>query len=249
MTGPLAIVKVTLRQLLGGRRLVVLGLLGLIPGVIVWLTTSNRSPEGVFDVYHDGGVIAILFLVVMPISSIVLGSAALGDERRDGTLSFLVVRPLPRSYITTAKLIAAWIAAATVSAMSGAFASIAVSIRASDWSTFVPTIVGLAIGAGCYTAVFIVLGHLTSRAVLMGLIYLFVWETGISFAAPALSNVSLFRIGLSAYAGLVPESQSVLAEPLGAIAPGVGGAAAKLAVLGVLAVLATASLLRNRDIA
>jgi len=249
MTGPLAIVKVTLRQLLGGRRLVVLGLLGLIPGVIVWLTTSNRSPEGVFDVYHDGGVIAILFLVVMPISSIVLGSAALGDERRDGTLSFLVVRPLPRSYITTAKLIAAWIAAATVSAMSGAFASIAVSIRASDWSTFVPTSVGLAIGAGCYTAVFIVLGHLTSRAVLMGLIYLFVWETGISFAAPALSNVSLFRIGLSAYAGLVPESQSVLAEPLGAIAPGVGGAAAKLAVLGVLAVLATASLLRNRDIA
>jgi len=249
MTGPLAIVKVTLRQLLGGRRLVVLGLLGLIPGVIVWLTTSNRSPEGVFDVYHDGGVIAILFLVVMPISSIVLGSAALGDERRDGTLSFLVVRPLPRSYITTAKLIAAWIAAATVSAMSGAFASIAVSIRASDWSTFVPTIVGLAIGAGCYTAVFIVLGHLTSRAVLMGLIYLFVWETGISFATPALSNVSLFRIGLSAYAGLVPESQSVLAEPLGAIAPGVGGAAAKLAVLGVLAVLATASLLRNRDIA
>lgn len=249
MTGTLAIVKVTLRQLLGGRRMVVLGLLGLIPGVIVWLTTSNRSPEGVFDVYHDGGVIATLFLVVMPISSIVLGSAALGDERRDGTLSFLVVRPLPRSYITTAKLIAAWIAAATVSAMSGAFASTAVSIRASDWSTFVPTIVGLAIGAGCYTAVFIVLGHLTSRAVLMGLIYLFVWETGISFAAPALSNVSLFRIGLSAYAGLVPESQSMLAEPLGAIAPGLGGAVAKLAVLGVLAVLATAALLRTRDIA
>jgi ABC-type transport system involved in multi-copper enzyme maturation permease subunit len=249
MTGPFAIVKVTLRQLLGGRRLLVLGLLGLIPGIIVWLTTSNRTAEGVFDVYHDGGVIATLFLVVMPITSIVLGSAALGDEKRDGTLSFLVVRPLPRSTITAAKLIAAWIASAAVSAMSGAFASIAVSIRASDWSTFVPTIVGLAIGAGCYTAVFIVLGHLTSRAVLMGLIYLFVWETGISFAAPALSNVSLFRIGLSAYAGLLPESHSVLSEPLGAIAPGLGGAVAKLAVLGVLAVLATAALLRNRDIA
>ena len=249
MTGPLAIVRVTLRQLLGGRRLLVLGLLGLIPGIIVWLTTANRTAEGVFDVYHDGGPIATLFLVVMPITSIVLGSAALGDERRDGTLSFLVVRPLPRSAITTAKLIAAWIAAATVSAMSGAFAAVAVSVRASDWSTFVPTIVGLAIGAGCYTAVFIVFGHLTSRAVLMGLIYLFVWETGISFGAPALSNISLFRIGLSAYAALVPESQSALAEPLGAIAPGVGGAIAKLVVLGVLAVFATASLLRNRDIA
>lgn len=248
MSPALAIVRVTLRQLLGGRRLLVLGLLGTIPAIVVWLGTSNRTRSAVLDTYHEGAI-ATLFLVVMPIASIVLGSAALGDERRDGTLSFLVVRPLRRTTITGAKLAAAWIACAAVSATSGALAAGAAAVRAADSSIVAPTLVGLVISAGCYAAVFLVLGHLTSRAVLVGLIYLFVWETGISLAAPSLANVSLFRIGLTAYVGMVPESEAILSDPLGSLAPGAGGALAKVVVLSVLAVVVAAALLRRRDIA
>ncbi len=247
MTGSLAIVRVTLRQLLGGKRLIVLGLLGAIPAVVVWLATANRVSSNVLETYNESAI-PTLFLIVVPITSIVLGSASLGDERRDGTLSFLVVRPIPRSAIAAAKLAAAALAAVIVSVLSGALASAAVSIRASDWSTLVPTLVGLAIAAGCYAAVFLVLGHLTSRAVLMGLVYLFLWETGISFAAPSLANVSLFRIGLTAYVGMRPESQAVLSEPLGSLTPGAGGAALKLLILGALAIATAAALLRTRDI-
>jgi ABC-2 type transport system permease protein len=230
-----AIVRVTLKQLLGG------------PAVIVWLSTANRTPSRVFETYHDAAI-ATLFLIVTPIVSIVLGSAALGDERRDGTLSFLIVRPIPRAVITGAKLTAAWVASVVVVGMAGGLASGAASIRMSDWSTFVPTIVGLAISAACYSAVFLVLGHVTSRAVLMGLVYLFVWETGVSLAAASLANVSLFRIGLTAYAAMVPEARQYLADPLGSLAPGVGGALAKTLVLGTLAVFGSAAMLRRRDI-
>lgn len=248
MRGTLAIIRVTLRQLLGGRRLLVLGLLGTIPAIVVWLSTTARNPESAFELYHQGAVIT-LFLIVMPIVSIVLGSAALGDERRDGTLSFLVVRPLPRSAITGAKFLAAWIATNAVCLMSGALASLAVSLRSSDWSTMVPTLAALAISAGCYTAVFLVVGHLTSRAVLLGLVYLFVWESGIAFAASSLANVSLFRIGLTAYAAMLPDAAPLLADPLAALAPGVGGAVAKLAGLVALAIASTGAMLRRRDIA
>jgi len=247
MTGFLAIVRVTLRQLLGGKRLIVLGLLGAIPAVVVWLATANRVSSDVLETYNESAI-PTLFLIVVPITSIVLGSASLGDERRDGTLSFLVVRPIPRSAIAAAKLAAAALAAVIVSVLSGALASAAVSIRTSDWSTLVPTLVGLAIAAGCYAAVFLVLGHLTSRAVLIGLVYLFLWETGISFAAPSLANISLFRIGLTAYVGMLPESQAVLSEPLGSLTPGAGGAALKLLILGALAIATAAALLRTRDI-
>jgi len=247
MTGFLAIVRVTLRQLLGGKRLIVLGLLGAIPAVVVWLATANRVSSDVLETYNESAI-PTLFLIVVPITSIVLGSASLGDERRDGTLSFLVVRPIPRSAIAAAKLAAAAMAAVIVSVLSGALASAAVSIRTSDWSTLVPTLVGLAIAAGCYAAVFLVLGHLTSRAVLIGLVYLFLWETGISFAAPSLANISLFRIGLTAYVGMLPESQAVLSEPLGSLTPGAGGAALKLLILGALAIATAAALLRTRDI-
>ena len=247
MTGFLPIVRVTLRQLLGGKRLIVLGLLGAIPAVVVWLTTANRLSSKMLETYNESAI-PTLFLIVMPITSIVLGSASLGDERRDGTLSFLVVRPIPRSVITAAKLAAAALAAVAVSALSGILASVAVSIRASDWSTLVPTVVGLAISAGSYTAVFLVLGYLTSRAVLMGLVYLFLWETGISFAAPSLANISLFRIGLTAYTGMLPDSQAVLAGSLGSLTPGAGGAAVKMLILGALAIGTAAALLRTRDI-
>lgn len=246
MTAALAIIRVTLRQLLGGKRLVVLGLFGLLPAIVVWLATAQRPQSRVFADYHNIAI-PMLFLIVLPITALVLGSAALGDERRDGTLSFLLVRPLRRSTITGAKLVAAWIAAAGVTAAAGALASTAVSLRASDWSTLAPTIIGTMLTAACYAAVFMVLGHLTSRAVLFGLLYVFIWETGIASAAPSLANASLFRIGLSAYAGMLPESRTLLSEPLGSLSPGLGGAVAKTAVIGLLAVLATASLLRRRD--
>lgn len=242
-----AMVRTTLRQLLGGRRLIVLGLLGAIPAVVTWLATADRFGASVFEVYHEGTIVT-LFLIVMPIVSIVLGSAALGDERRDGTLSFLMVRPNPRSSITGAKFVAAWIATATVSMLSGALASTAASLRASDWSTMAPTLVALAISAGCYAAVFMVVGYLTSRSVLIGLVYLFVWESGIAFAAASLANVSLFRIGLTAYAAMLPEAEPLLSEPLASLTPGLGGAIAKLVAIALLCVLATATMLRRRDI-
>lgn len=241
-----AMVLVTLRQLLGGKRLIILGLLGVLPAFVTWLTTANRQPAQVFADYNENAV-PMIFLIVLPIAALVLGAAALGDERRDHTLSFLLVRPLRRSTITGAKLTAAWIAAAGFTAAAGAAASAAASVRSSDWSTLVPTMVGTAIAAACYAAVFMVLGHLTSRAVLIGLVYVFIWESGISLAAPSLANVSLFRIGLTAYAGLLPESRPFLAEPLGSLAPGAGGALVKTVAIGAIAVLAAASLLKRRD--
>ncbi len=246
MTGFLAIVRVTLRQLLGGKRLIILVLLGAIPAVVVWLSTPNLAQRAMLDRYHEAAVPTLL-LIVVPIAAIVLGSAALGDERRDGTLSFLIVRPLRRSTITAAKMTAAWLAAAGVTSMSGVLASLAIGVRASDWSTLGPTIVGIVIATACYVSAFLLVGHLTARAVLIGLIYVFIWESGISFAAPALANVSLFRIGLTAYVGLMPESGSVLSEPLGSLAPGAGGAIIKTIVIGALAVFSAASLLKRRD--
>ncbi len=246
MSGSLAIIRVTLRQLLGGKRLIVLGILGLLPAVVIWLSTANRSATAAFQNYHEIAIV-ILFMIVLPLTALVLGSATLGDERRDGTLSFLLVRPLRRSSIAGAKLLAAWIAAAGVTVIAGTIASATVSARTSDWSTLVPTIVGMALASACYAAVFMVLGHLTSRAVLAGLVYIFIWESGISFAAPSLANVSLFRIGLTAYTGLLPESTRLLSEPLGSLSPGVGGALAKTLGIGLVAVLAAASLLKRRD--
>lgn len=244
----ISIVRVTMRQVVGGKRWIVLGLLALLPAVVMWFSSLDASASEAVTRYQDAPLPTLL-LLVLPVVALVIGSGALGDERRDGTLSFLLIRPIRRSTITAAKLTASWLAATLIAGTAGALAAAVLALRAETWSALVPTIVAVAVTAAGYTAVFMLLGHITSRAVLIGLVYLFVWESGISFAAPSLANVSLSRIGLTAYVGMVPESASNLRDPLGSLAPGVGGAAAKALGIAAVCVLFGAFLLKRRDAA
>jgi ABC-2 type transport system permease protein len=245
----IAITRLTLRQLLGGKRLIGLGLLALVPTAVTWLVTANLSDRAVAERFHDAPL-AIVFLIVVPVVSLILGAAPLGDERRDGTLSFLILRPLPRSLIVGAKLLAAWLATTLIVGGSGALAASVVGVRIGDWSFVGPTVIAIGIAVLAYCAVFLLLGYFTARAVLIGLVYVFIWENGISLAAASLANVSLMRIGLSAYVGMVPEAPSygLDEEVLGVVAPGVGGALAKALIVAAVVVLFTARQLRRRDL-
>lgn len=247
MRGFLAITRVTLRLLLGGKRLLLFGLLALLPTVVMWFASANRTGARVADTFHEAPIV-IVFLIVLPVVSLVLGSASLGDERRDATLSFLLLRPLPRTVVAAAKLTAAWLATTGLVGTSAALAAVVVGIRGGDWGYVVPVLVGVAVASLAYCAAFMVLGYFSSRAVLIGLVYVFIWENGITAASAALANVSLWRVGLSAYVGLAPGSLRDIDDVLGSVAPGAGGAIAKGLVLATLAVIATGALLRRRDL-
>jgi ABC-2 type transport system permease protein len=246
VTAVTAVVEVTLRQILSGRRLLGLGALSLVPAVVMWLVADGLSPSASFTRFNEAPI-AILFLIVLPVVSIVLGASALGDERRNHTMPFLVLRPMRRSTIVGAKLAAAWVGTLLVVLPGGIALAAVLGVRAGMWDTFIPVAAGICVTAACFTAVFTVLGLVTERAVLIGLIYLFVWESGVSSIAPSLANASLFRIGLSAYAGLRPEARELLDQPLGVIAAGAGGAAAKAAVIVVVLIAAGWWLLTRRD--
>jgi ABC-2 type transport system permease protein len=247
MRGFFAITRVTLRQLLGGKRLILFGLLALLPPVVMWLSSANLVENRVSNAFNEAPL-AIVFLIVLPVVALVLGAGSLGDERRDATLSFLLLRPLPRSLVAGAKLWSAWLATTGIVGTSAGLAAAVVGVRAGDWAYLVPVLVGVAVAALAYCSVFMLLGYFSSRAVLIGLVYVFIWENGISAASAALANVSLWRIGVSAYVGLAPGPISGLDDVLGSVAPGAGGAIAKALVIAALVIAATGSLLRRRDL-
>jgi ABC-2 type transport system permease protein len=246
MRALLAIVRVSLRQALGGKRLVALGLVGIVPTIVMVVTANRLTPDAMIARFYDGPF-GILFYLVMPITSMVIGAGAMGDERRDGTLSFLLLRPIPRWEIIGAKLVAAWSAVVLVAGGSAVLAAVALGVRSGYWTPVLPILIGISISGLGYTAVFLILGHITSRAVLIGLVYNFIWESGITGAAPALANVSLLRIGMTAYAAMVPASQAAISDMVVGLAPGPFGAVAKSVVIAVLAVLALGWILRTRD--
>ena len=126
--------------------------------------------------------------------------------------------------------------------------SVLLGIRSANWETLGPLLLAVALSSLAYVSVFLALGYFTARAVLIGLVYVFVWESGMTSAIPSLSSVSLMRIGLSAYTALVPLGRTTIEDVLGVVQPGAGGALAKTVVMAVAGVATVALLLRHRDI-
>jgi len=243
----LLIVRLTVRQLLGGKRTWALGALAALPAVVMFFGGRDRTAEGAFEFFHEAPL-ATMFLVVLPLIPLILGAAALGDERRQHTLSFIALRPLPRWIIVGAKLTGAWVSSFAITGSGSLLLAIALGSGGGGWEPAFPVVLAAAISTLAYATLFIVLGYLFERAVIFGLAYIFLWEAIFTQTAPGLAPVSLSRIGLSAYAALVDGSPRLLEEPLGSLAPGAGGAILKAAFLAALVVAGLSRLFVKRDL-
>ncbi|NIU22304.1 MAG: ABC transporter permease subunit, partial [Actinobacteria bacterium] len=224
-----------------------LSLLAILPPLVTFFVVSGASEAAALRRFHDVSM-SLLFILVLPIVCLLFGAAALGDERRDATLTVLVLRPIRREGIVGAKLAAAWLASTAIVGSSALATGVVLGVSGGTWEVLVPLVAGIALSALAYVAVFLILGHTTTRAVLIGLVYVFLWENAISFAVDGLAVMSLFRIGVSGYAALVDAAPRQLADVLGSLTPGMLGAAAKAGGLAVIATLSGGWLLRRRDL-
>jgi hypothetical protein len=94
--------------------------------------------------------------------------------------------------------------------------------------------------------VFVPLGYLFSRSLLIGLGYVLIGETILAFVIPGLAQLSIWRISMSIYASVEEFGTEGLAV-LGPIAPGAGGGIAKIAAVLVLGIALLTWALRKRD--
>ncbi len=248
MTAATAIARVSTSQLLRVRRTWGMLALALLPTLIFGIGQSGMSERSALQFFHDAPL-ATLFAIVTPVISLVAAAAALGEERAQHTLSFLTVRPLARWQIALAKMAAAWAAAFAVAGTGALVLGITFWLTQGGAEPLLPLLVAIALNVAVYAALFVPLGLLLRRAVLAGLIFVFVWEAGLSLAIGALATYSVTRIGLSAYAGLVEGAPVLLDDALGVVTPGAGGAAAKMLVLLLAGVYATSALLQRRNLA
>lgn len=258
MTAFLAIIRVTVRQTLRLRRAIGLLLLsGSTTGMYLVFMLAARS--NAMAAQRDSGIetavgmsIGVFINVVVPVVTLIIATSVLGDERRDNTMSFLVLRPIPRFSIGSAKIVAAFLEAFALTGVGALTFGVLVAINVNTFSYTMPLLAGTAITTAAYSAIFVPLGYLMKRATLIGLTYLFIWENGIAGAIPALATLSPWRIGVSATAALAPSEfadQIPTDFVLGSLQPGVGGALAKALVLTIVAAGFVAFILRRRDLA
>lgn len=246
----MAIGVATIRQLLPFRRAIVALILESAPAAVYLMMAGAFADETVALERLFFMVITLYLPLLVPIVTLIVSSAALGAERRDGTLSFLVLRPIPRSVIAGTKVVAAIVVAALLNAFGALALSLSFSLETGTWGLVLPLVLGGLVATVVYAAIFVPLGFFTDRAVLIGLAFVLIFENGVIFAATGLSALSPWRLGYSTFVELAP---SDLVAPqvtdLGIPTTTVSTTLLRTIVIALLSIALVTSVLRQRDLA
>jgi ABC-2 type transport system permease protein len=160
---------ITTRGLFGRRRaLLLLPLPALLVGLALICRAYDVNPA------HWGTpvLVGLGLAVVLPVIALIVGTGVLGSEVDDGTLVHILTKPLPRRDIVLAKLGVA----VGVTAVSTAVPLFVAGVLADSVRLGLALAAGAAVGACAYSALFLLLSLLTRRPVLLGLVYILVWE-------------------------------------------------------------------------
>ncbi|GGO09994.1 ABC transporter permease subunit [Micromonospora parathelypteridis] len=160
---------ITARGLFGRRRFL---LLLPLPLVLLGLAVLCRSLGVDPGEWGPPVLVGLGLAVVLPVVALIIGTGVLGAEIDDGTVVHILTKPLPRWQIVLPKLaVAAGVTAATVAVPLYVAGVLADSVRLG-----LALAVSATLGALAYSALFLALSLVTRRPVLLGLVYVLIWE-------------------------------------------------------------------------
>ena len=248
MTAARWIFRLSFRQLVQRKRAIALALLTALPGIVLAIASTSVDDDELVSLFHDLNF-GLYILIGVAITGLLTASSAFGEELRASTISYVVVKPVPRWIIATAVTVAATSATLLLAGIGLAVNWIVAVITIGDAGLGLAPLVALFIEAVGYAAVFVPLGLLFSRATLAGLAYIFVWETILARALSALAPSSVAITAFSGYADFADDVHRETLDFLGNVVPGAGGAIAKVLVAYTISIGLTTLLLRRRDLA
>jgi ABC-2 type transport system permease protein len=222
-TGSAVIGRLTARSLLGRRRAL---LLLLLPAVLLALSVLARALAGSDEELVVTLLGGFALGTLVPLLGLIAGTGAIGPEIDDGSIVYLLTKPLNRHSIVITKFL---VAVAVVTAL-GALPTFAAGLvlTGTTGNLAVGYAVGAAVAGIAYCAVFLLLAVVTRNAVVIGLLYALVWESLIGQFVPGAQALSIQQWALAITERII----GAPAEQLGATsAVGLGTAVALLLVV------------------
>ena len=188
------VASLTSRSLLGRKRTFVLLLL---PLALLGLCTLARVLAGLdTDIARDlDGPLAPSLLtafgiaILMPLLSLIAGTGAIGPEIDEGSIVYLLAKPLNRHSIVVTKLLVALGVVVAFGVLSIAIAGVVLTGEIGS-VTIAFTLGALAAGTA-YSSLFLLLAVVTRNAVVVGLVYALVWESLVGGLVPGAQALSV----------------------------------------------------------
>ena len=113
--------------------------------------------------------------LAIPLIALILGTGALGTQIDDGTIVYLLVKPVPRRTVVLGAMLVAAPATAALSVTSTLVSGFLV-LGATELALQAGMVLGALLASVLYGAVFVTLSVMTGRALVIGLGYVLVWE-------------------------------------------------------------------------
>ncbi|MFF8381197.1 ABC transporter permease [Streptomyces sp. NPDC015661] len=165
------VARLTYRALLGRRRALILFLL---PALLVLIAAAVRVLNGADDQVAADLLGGFALATMVPLIGVIAGTGAIGPEIDDGSIVYLLSKPVKRSTIITTKLIVAIAVTMVFSAVPTLIAGFV--LNGNGQQVAVAYTVAALVASIAYSALFLLLGTVSRHAVVIGLVYALVWE-------------------------------------------------------------------------
>lgn len=165
--------RLTLRQLSGRWRLLIMTVLALMPVIIAIVMLRSPDAPSVRE-FEIGILSAMLAGSIAPLIVLAIAGATFGNEIEDRTLANLTLAPIARWRIVLPKLLATITIAAPFITLS-AFVTAHVAFLGDANATMAITVSALLVVA-LYSSAFVWLGLVSTQAIGLGLLYIVLWE-------------------------------------------------------------------------
>lgn len=158
---------------------VALGWIGL--GVTV---RRFGATEDILQLVYDFGL-----ALTVPILSLLISTAFLGDPVEDETLVYIWLRPISRTLIT----VAAWFSALLITVLAIVLPiTVAVGLGSGfDPSAMAAASGSVALAVMAYSALFMLVGLVIRRSLIVGLLYVFIWEFFVARVGAGAARLSI----------------------------------------------------------
>jgi ABC-2 type transport system permease protein len=149
-------------------------LLFVLPVVLLGLAVLVRVLVGQDETGAEHTLYRLGLVIIVPLVALLATSGLLAPEIDDGSIAYLLAKPISRYTIVVSKLVVAVACVLVFGAVPMLIAGLIVNTDAPSFA--VAFAVASLVGGTAYCALFAYLSVLTRHAVVVGLVYLLIWE-------------------------------------------------------------------------
>ncbi|MFI1354947.1 ABC transporter permease subunit [Streptomyces sp. NPDC020898] len=186
------VARLTYRALLGRRRALILGALPLL---LIVIAVAVRVLVGADDQTAADVLGGLALATMVPLIGVIAGTGAIGPEIDDGSVVYLLSKPIKRPTIIFTKLIVAIGVTMAFSAVPTFIAGLI--LNGNGQQIAVAYTVAALVASIAYAALFLLLGTVSRHAVVFGLVYALVWEALFGSLVPGARTLSVQQWALA----------------------------------------------------